>query len=206
MNELSVGFSQDADSAVSAKAALIHTSLTTPPGITYFPVTKPTMAVFKTEIDAYQSALSSENTNANVALRKAKRESVILMLQKLAADLELTADGDLVKLAATGFEFKGKPARSSGPLPPPQNLRVKTTGITGEALAKVAAVALASGYEAQFTLDPMGGVWTSINSVTDSQKILFTSLQRGKDYFFRVRALGANGPSGWSDVATMMVV
>jgi len=95
---------------------------------------------------------------------------------------------------------------NSGPLPAPQNLRVKTTGITGEALAKVAAVPLASGYEAQSTLEPTSGPWTSINSVTDSQKILFTGLQRGKDYYFRVRAIGANGPSGWSDVTTMMVV
>jgi len=70
----------------------------------------------------------------------------------------------------------------------------------------VAAVALASGYEAHYTLDPTSGPWTSINSVTDSQKILFTGLQRGKDYYFRVRALGAKGPGGWSDVATMMVV
>lgn len=206
MNELSVGFSQDSDASLSAEATLVHTSLTTPPGLTYFPTTTPTTAALKTALEAYQGAIGTENTAANVALRKAKRDALILVLQKLAANLELTADGDMVKLAATGFDFKGKPVRSTGPLPAPQNLRVKTTGTSGEALAKVAAVALASGYEAQFTLDPLAGSWTSIDSVTDSQNIMFTGLSRGKDYFFRVRALGANGPSGWSDVATMMVV
>lgn len=44
--------------------------------------------------------------------------------------------------------------------------------------------------------------------LTASQKIRFRGLSRGKDDHFRVRvrALGANGPSGWSDVATLMVV
>lgn len=37
-------------------------------------------------------------------------------------------------------------------------------------------------------------------------EMLFTGQSRGKDYYFRVRASGANGPSGWSDLATTMVV
>ena len=52
----------------------------------------------------------------------------------------------------------------------------------------------------------MVGTWTSLPAMSNSQAMLFTGLDRGKDCYFRVRAIGANGPSGWSDVATMMVV
>jgi hypothetical protein len=206
MNELSVGFSQDADTKVFSKTSLIHTSLTTAPGITFFPSPVPTMLLYKADIDAFGGVLNSENTAANVALRKARRDALILSTQKLAANLELTANGDLVALAASGFDLKTKPTRSTGLLPAPLDLRVKTTGIAGEALCKCKAVPLADSYEPAWTLDPTAGPWTSLSAVSSSQNLLFSGLQRGKDYFFRVRAIGANGPSPWSDVATMMVV
>lgn len=206
MNELSVGFSQDSDGKVFTKASLIHTALTTPPGIAFFPAPSPTMVVFKASIDVFQNSLSGENTAANVALRKSTREALTVNLQRLAAGLELTADGDLVALAASGFDLKTKPTRSTGPLSAPLDLRVKTTGTAGEAMCKCKAVPRADSYECGWTLDPLSGPWTNIPPVSSSQSILFTGLQRGKDFYFRVRAIGANGPSGWSDVATMMVV
>ncbi len=206
MNELNVGFSQDSDVKVHGKASTIHTALTTEPGLGYFPVTSPTAVVFKAAIDGFQGALSLDKTPANAVLRKEKRDAVILMMQKLAAGLELAADGNLVHLAATGFDLKTKPTRSTGPLPAPENLRVKTTGTAGEAMCKCKAVPLADSYECAWTLDPINGPWTAIPPLSSSQNMLFTGLSRGKDYYFRVRAIGANGPSGWSDVATMMVV
>ncbi len=36
--------------------------------------------------------------------------------------------------------------------------------------------------------------------------LLFTDLERGKDWYFQIQAIGPNGPSPWSDVALMMVV
>lgn len=206
MNELSIGFTRDTNTALCAKAYAIHTALTTAPGSGYFPVTAPTMPVFKTAIDNLQNAESLENTQTNAALRKSLRDALIPLMQELALGLELAAKGDMVKLSATGYGLNKKPARSTGTVPAPENLRVSTTGIAGEALCKCSKVPLAVSYEAAYTLDPNTGGWTTITPVTSSQNILFTGLSRGKDYYFRVRAIGANGPSGWSDVATMMVV
>lgn len=206
MNELSIGYSQDSDATILAKAMKIHTALTTQPGLGFFPTPVPTMVIFKTVIDALQNALAGESTAANSALRRQKRDELVLLMQKLAAGLELTADRNLVALAATGYDLKAKATRSSGPLPAPQDLRVKTTGTTGEALCKCKAVPLADSYECAYTLEPVNGPWTALPAMSSSQNMLFTGLTRGKDYFFRVRAIGANGPSGWSDVATMMVV
>ena len=112
---------------------------------------------------------------------------------------------------ATPYGFGGEGAGvASSPIPTPAS-RFPSPGQTapcghGEGLCKCAATALADSYEGAWTPDPTNGPWTSIAPTTSSQDILFTGLDRGKDYYFRVRAIGANGPSGWSDVATMMVV
>ena len=127
-------------------------------------------------------------------------------LQRLAGGLELVAAGDLVQLSASGFALKKKGVRSTAPLPAPENLRVKPTGISGEAGLKCKAVPRADIYEVAYTRDPTTGPWTSLPGFTNSQAMLVTGLERGKDYYFRVRAIGANGPGAWSDVATMMVV
>lgn len=206
MNELSVGFSQSTSPAVFTKASHIHTALTTAPGIVYFPVTRPTMADFKPAIDLLGGAINTETSPSVAASREANRLIVVNLMQKLAAGLELLADGNLVQLTATGFDLKAKPTRSTTPLPPPENLRATTTGTMGEALCKCKAVPLADSYECASTQDPINGPWTSIPPVSNSQTILFSGLERGKDYYFRIRAIGAKGPSGWSDVATMMVV
>ena len=206
MNELSIGFTRDTDSKVFTKASLIYTALTTAPGITYFPVTKPTMLTFKSLINGMQAALSVENTTANIALRKQARQALLEQLSILAAGLEITANGNLAQLAATGFDLKTKPSRSNLPTGIPINLRVNTTGTSGQAHARVVAVNLASSYEGRWTLSPTSGPWNMIAPTTDSQNILFSGLQRGEDHYFEVRAIGANGPSGWSDVATMMVI
>lgn len=206
MDELKVGFSQDNPAKVLTRASLIHTALTTEPGSLYFPVTDPTMADFLIVKNNLAASLSKETSSSTAALRHSCSDKVVEMMRLLAADLELTARGDLTKLAATGYELRAKASRSTGPLPAPLNLRVKSTGISGEALCKVGAVPYADSYEGQSTLNPTSGPWTSITATTNSQNILFTGLDRGKDYFFRIRAIGASGPSGWSDVTTMMVV
>jgi hypothetical protein len=206
MNELMIGFSQVSGPTVFAKSSHIHMALTTAPGSGYFPAPSPTMPIFKAAIDLLGGSLNAETTPTVAASREANRLKVVNLLQKLAAGLELTADGNLVSLAASGYDLKTKPTRSAAPLPPPINLRVATTGTSGEAMCKCKAVPLADSYECGWTLDPIKGPWTNIPPVSNSQTILFTDLDRGKDYYFHIRAIGANGPSGWSDVATMMVV
>ena len=206
MNELNTGFGKLSDLKFHAKASLIHTALTTVPGLTHFPITVPTMADYLTAVNLFGDAISNADGNGGAALRDSTREALVDMTQRLAADLELKANGNLVSLATTGYDLRKTPVRSTGPLPAPQNLRVRTTGTSGEAMCKCAAVPLADSYEIQWTLEPMAGPWTSLPAVSNSQAMLITGLQRGTDYYFRVRAIGANGPSGWSDVATMMVV
>lgn len=203
MDELKTGFTPLSDIKFLEVAQKIHVALTTPPGSTDFPgLSNPTTAQLSTANNAFEAAINS----GTPASRDATRAALEKLLKKLASNLELVADGDLVKLTNTGFDLKKKPVRREGPTDIPQNLRVKTTGTAGEALLKCKAVLYADGYEAEYTLEPVTGPWVDGGVFTNSQRILFTGLTRGKDYYFRVRAYSATGKSGWSDVATMMVV
>lgn len=202
MNELNTGFSQYSHLNFFEKASLIHTNLTKAPGITYFPITDPTMLTIQTGLIAFQTSLSGTNSS----LRDTTRAALTNLLQQLAPNLEKTANGNMAMLSETGFDLRKSPVHSTMPPTIPGNLRVKSTGIAGQVQAKCAASDGADAYVLEYTLDPMAGPWTEIDPVTNSQNILISGLTRGKDYYFRVRGIGANGTSGWSDVATMMVV
>lgn len=206
MNELKIGFTRLTAQRVADLALKIHTALTTPPGNGYFPAPEPTPAVIKASHDALEEALSLETTPSSAVLRKSRRDTLAEQLTRLAANLELTADGDRVMLAASGFELKKGPgARTISSLPAPKDVRVKPTGISGQVLLKCRAVPGADNYQPEYALGP-DGPWTAIDPSSNSQATLFTGLARGKDYYFRLRANGPNGPGAWSDIATMMVV
>jgi hypothetical protein len=203
MNELKIGFATLSNTNLLKKAQTIHHALTTPPGSTYFPgLANPSTAELLVAIDAFKIAVTSGTASSRATTRTTLTEE----LKRLAANLEVAAKGDLVKLAETGYDLVKRPVRSEGPTAIPQNLRVKTTGTAGEALLKCKAVKHADAYEVEHTLDPGAGPWVDAGVFTDSQRLLLMGLTRGKDYYFRVRAIAATGKSGWSDVATMMVV
>ena len=68
-------------------------ALTQAPGLTYFLITVPSMADYLAGIDLFGGSLCDETSTANAELRDSTRASLVIMTQKLAADLELRADG-----------------------------------------------------------------------------------------------------------------
>lgn len=205
MNEISINFTPLSDQGLYDLASKIHRAITTTPCTEYFAAFKPTAPELKEHIDLFAEALAKETSKSVTALRKDRRGKLIEKLAILAASLEIEANGDLMKLASTGFDLKKPATRTGAPTEIPGNLRLTTTGISGEILAKCTRIRNARSYHAQHALSA-DGPWTDIDPVTTSQKILFTGLQRGKDIYVRVKAFGPNGYSGWSDLATIMVV
>jgi len=201
MNELIKNLSKLKNNDLDNKAVSIHTSLSTGPGSIHFAVTVPTLAEVLADITTYQTALAGSNT----ALKQSTREALEETLFALAVNLETQADGDIAKLSTTGFDLRKKAVQGEGLVAAPQNLRVKHGPLSGEVLLRCAPVPRASAYEARSTQD-LAAAWTEHPPCTSSQRILIPGLQRGKDYYFEVRAIGANGPGPWSDIATLMVV
>lgn len=60
-------------------------------------------------------------------------------------------------------------------------------------------------YEVGWTLDPNAGPWSDGGSFPNSRVMVLTGLPRAKDIWVRIRVIGTNGASAWSDPATILV-
>jgi hypothetical protein len=44
---------------------------------------------------------------------------------------------------------------------------------------------------------PNGTNWTDVGMFGSTRRVIISGLERGKDIWVRVRAIGGNGPGGW---------
>ena len=110
-------------------------------------------------------------------------------------------------LAGSGFELRATTTHTRAPPDAPTNLRLRTTGQSGELQVLLDALDRAVMYEVGWTLDPVAGPWTDAGTYSSTRGIKLTGLTRGKDYFVHVRAIASGQNVGaWSDLASAMVV
>lgn len=88
------------------------------------------------------------------------------------------------------------------------SLPVKSPSLSVQAPASssAASVPQATEYEARARQDLATGPFVSCPPSSSLRGLLFTGLERGKDWFFQNRTIGPNGVGPWSDPAMMMVV
>jgi hypothetical protein len=202
-NTLNRGFSEYSNDALVTKVGLIIGQLT---GNAYFAVTDPTMAQLATARDGLTGAMAQPDTPARRTAVASHRDIVGQMLEDLADNLEKTAANDVAKLATTGFDLKKDRVVSTEAPAVPLNLRLKTTGTSGEVQVLFDPSDRARSYQVQYTFDPNVGPWTDYDTFSSSRGIVVKGQPRAKDIWVRVRALGPNNTrSGWSDPATMLV-
>ena len=129
---------------------------------------------------------------AKVALKRSAKNDLEQMLRSLANYVMSVAKGDEAILASSGFAL-AKKRESAPPLINPQKFVVKPGLNRGEILTSVERIPAARSYVHEYTLDPLtdASVWTSVASA--KRHHLFTNLQSGKTYWFRVAAVGING-------------
>jgi hypothetical protein len=201
MNKLNTGFSRLPNTEFDNKAEMIIIALT---GNTAFPSPNPTPAIVQTKLDAYRAALSSTGTGRKQAVQST-RDDLSQTLERLARNLEQTPNVTDAQLATTGFDMRQKPSRSDLPVDAPGNVRLASTGTTGEVKVACNPVGRAKSYEAQYSQDPNAGPWTDAGTFPNTRAITISGLQRAKDYWVRVRAIGPNGAGAWGDPATILV-
>lgn len=191
MNRLSIDFSGYSDSDLDTKAHDIISSLTNNPKLSdLFPKLED---VVKSS-QSYSTSLIDAQTRdkTKVAIKNNVRKELVDVLKALGNHIMSVAQGDEAILASSGFTMIRR-GTSSRVLTNPQNLVVKPGKNRGEIVTSVAGVRGARAYMHEYTLDPVtdASVWTSITSTR--RKHLFTNLQSGKNYWFRVAAVGPNG-------------
>lgn len=203
MNKLNSGFTRLSDKELDNKAGQIIAAIT---GNSAFPSPSPTVEMLQQKLTAFQTALALPDGVIRTAQVKATREQLGAALEQLARNLELTPNVTDAQLATTGFDLRKAPVSSSEPPPIPGNLRLKTTGVTGEVQFLFDPSDRARTYELQTTLDPNTGNWVQKGAFSSTRGVVVPGFERGKDVWGRVRAIGPNNTaSGWSDPATVMV-
>jgi hypothetical protein len=156
-------------------------------------------------LDNFRDKLASDGPGKTEAVRTARQQLEALVGQ-LAVNLEGTPGATDADLASTGFDLRKSPSHTSAELAAPGNLRLKHGTTTGEVQLLCDPVDRARMYEVQTALDADDNSWASAGQFSSTRGIVLKNLQRGKDVWARIRAIGGNGAGAWSDPATIMVV
>lgn len=201
MNRLKSGFSKFRDRSLVQKADAITTALC---GNTHFADLQPLLPPLSSALEEFRRALAMAPGQAADAVIAASRAKLTTLLYNLAHSIELTPNLTDEMLATTGFEIRRPSVRTAAPVEAPQNVRLRTTGTSGQLQLLCNAVKRARAYQLQFTEDPIGSQWNDGGVFASTRGILLNDLTRGKDYWVRIRAIGPDGPGPWSDPATAM--
>lgn len=174
-------------------------------GNAHFPSPTPNAATYGLKVGDYEDSLTGiagllNSLDEAYAVRDTARLALESALRDRAGYVETAAAGDAAKIASAGFQLVSA-AAPLGVLPAPLDLRATMGNNPGEILVRWKRVKGAGGYIVECREHgPTLGTWQQVKILTQT-KYLTTGLISGKEYSFRVRALGAAGEGPWSDEA-----
>ncbi len=139
------------------------------------------------------------------SIKNDKRAALVALLRALANYVQVACNGDLTVLLSSGFPIQ-KPQRSPiGTLPAPVNLTVNLGSLSGQLNAAVPPVFGASVYNWRLTTSNAPTVVLQTAQTTGG-RTTFSGLTPGVTYVAQVNAVGAAGPSDWSQPVSKMAV
>ena len=186
------------------KVTVIVTKMT---GNVNFPDPTPSLA----DLTTANEALSAANTAASsgdrdaILLRNNQEQVVANMLRTLASYITMVSNGDGAIIQSSGFELQNLPEPQPN-LTRPADVKSVRGQQAGEVEVSWKSVQGAMSYLVEMTTgepsDP-ASVWTTV-AITTKVKAIFSNLDIGNFYYYRVRALGRNNESSWSDISMVM--
>lgn len=176
-------------------------------GNTRFATPDPTLTVVQTALTAFNAAVAKtvDGTRQDTADKNAKREVLEDLLRKLADYVQRVSAGVEVSILSSGFDIHKKP-EPVGPLPTPENFKVKVGKNKGSVEVSCDAVANASFYEFEYTESPASAVSTWLKKTTTKKQLLLEGLQSGKEYTFRVAAASSDPSRQWASEVSSFVL
>jgi hypothetical protein len=151
------------------------------------------------ELTAAIAALPHGGAGAT-AVRDNKRAVLIALMQKLAHYVQDNCGNDPAVVLNAGFTVRSV-SRAVTALVTPSNVTIDF-GKTTELVVKVNRVPKAKTYEVRVAAIGAGGVvgpWQSAGLFTAARKMIVAGLTPMTTYSIQVRAVGAAGPTDWSD-------
>lgn len=174
--------------------------------VTEFPTPNPTLTAYNTaasNVDARLATISIMEQNLETERTMLADDVAKLddLTTQMASYVENQAAGDAAVMELAGFQLASTPT-PIGQLPPPQDLRGQTASVDGTVTLRWKSVRGTKSYFVECATNP-NGPWNQID-VTSRASATATGLTSGTKYWFRVRAFGTAGFSGWSDPAQKM--
>lgn len=185
--------------------AFVRNLITLLTGNAQYPSPTPTLAALTDSVNGFETTVHDALDGGRIAIatRNAARASLIALLRQLAAYVQANCGADLLALLSSGFDAVRAPS-PVGVLPAPQNPRLSLTGVSGEMLLRVDAMANVANYTAQ-TADGPDGPWESEDPST-SARMLIAGVTPGAMVWVRVCANGSAGSGAWSAVTSARAV
>lgn len=185
-------------------------AMATPEGAALFPTPDPSVADYLVKHNALATGLNLV-TSLEGQLQAARNA-----LPALAADLktnglearatyvEQVTGGDPAKIPVSGFAVASATGTPIGPLPRPENVKAAMGDNPGSIKVSCEPVKGTQTYVTDCREhDNPASAWQQAKLSTKSRNLI-TGLISGKNYAFRMAAIGAAGQSPWSDEAVCM--
>ena len=179
-------------------------AMASPEGVALFATPDPTVLAYKVPHDALAAGLAlvatleGQLTAARAAVPPLVADLKAAMRER-ATYVEATTDGDPTKIPVSGFSVASGPT-TIGPLLRPEGLKAGMDAHPGAVKLSCDPVRGAVTYIWGVREHLDGTAWMSGKVGTKSREVI-TGLTGGKEYAFRVAAVGAAGQSPWSDEA-----
>jgi hypothetical protein len=171
-----------------------------------YPSPTPTVQAIQTALNNFSAGLAATADGGHSATSKKNNLRLILtsQMRQLASYVAVACKGDMTNLILSGFPPQKSGRAPIGVLPAPQNLIVKHGKISGNLDAKVNPVFGAAAYNWTCTAATAGAV--PITGQSTAANYTFSGLTPGATYTCAVNAVGAAGPSNWSNPVNQIAV
>ena len=196
------------DMTITQKVPFGRNVVTKTTGNSNFTTPNPALATISTLIDT----LESKAEIAQIKRQESQQATTELHAAEDAFDQGLTqfgnyvegiTGGDTAKIQSSGLDVRAT-AAPIGPMPKPDALAATIGDLEGECDLVWHRVRGAGSYLIQKSVDPITATSWQQAGVSTKSKFSVTGLTSGSKYWFRVAAVGSEGPGPWSDPATSL--
>lgn len=160
-----------------------------------------------TAVTTYDEGLKARasGSHAKVAEKNEAKVALLSIMDRVALEVDLIANGDKALILEAGFEVRKHPVRHKGQVGIITDLTAVRTEFPNEAMVKWSKVDAADKYALEYSSD-LGKTWHN-GTYSSGKRIRMKDLPSRSDIMIRVRGLGAAGKKGpWSEPVSVFVV
>jgi hypothetical protein len=169
-----------------------------------FPMPSPALPAVTAANDAAKAAIAAAASGGRVftAIKDAKMAELGGVVRPLGYYVTITANGDMAKLRSSGFPIQQSSRPVLGPLPTPTAPVASPGNLFGTINVATVPINGAYIYNWRASAAETPTVFVGQTATTKASGTL-VGLTRGTIYNIQVSAIGAAGPTEWSDAANI---